>query len=108
MKSLTLADAAEAVRAAVEAAAAGLPPYPEGITFRVSPRAAGARAIDVEVLGVPRSWLYDTRPGAADRPSAAWRALSDALTQIAARHFKADGKASFIDVSAELDTKRGD
>jgi hypothetical protein len=97
-----LAKAAAKIRADVKTAVADgtLPPYPDGVAFRARSRhSAVVRAIDVEVLNVPRSWLFD------GGPSSAWLALSKALTGIAARHFEADGVATRIDVTVDYDTQ---
>jgi hypothetical protein len=102
-----LAQAAAKIRADIKTAAANrtLPDYPEGVTFRVrSRRASLMQAIDIEVLGVPRSWLYESRPGAVNRPSPAWLLLRDALERTAARHFAANGSTSFIDVQVDSET----
>jgi hypothetical protein len=102
-----LAQAAAKIRAGIKAAAANraLPAYPDGVTFRVrSRRASLMQAIDIEVLGVPRSWLYESRPGAVNRPSPAWLLLRDALEQLAGRHFAATGSTSFIGVQVDSGT----
>jgi hypothetical protein len=103
-----LAQAAKAVRADIKAAvtANSLPPHPEGITFRVRcERASLMTAVRVEILNVPRSWLYDDRPGAVNRPSPASLILRSALTRIAARHYHADGQGSFITAEIDLETE---
>lgn len=100
-----LAEAAARIRADVKAAVAAgeLPPYPNGVKFRVrSERASLMTAINIYVVNVPRSWAYDCSPGAINRMSAANLLLREALRTIAERHYTADGSGSFIDVQVRL------
>lgn len=100
-----LAEAAARIRADVKAAVAAgeLPPYPDGVKFRVrSERASLMTAINIYVVNVPRSWAYDCSPGAINRMSAANLLLREALRTIAERHYTADGSGSFIDVQVRL------
>lgn len=95
-----LAQAAKLTRGGIKAAVAGrkLPAYPDGIEFRVRARRASLmQAIDIELLNVPSSWRSD----ASGRPSPAWLELRDALKDIAARYFNADGSVTFIDVQVD-------
>lgn len=103
-----LAKSAASIRAAVKAAvtAKTLPPYPDGITFRVqSRRGAQVNAIDIEALHVPRAWAVPRDKFGISRPSAAWSALEAALTGIAAAHYKADGRGAFLALVIDPDTE---
>lgn len=101
-KMSPLAQAASAVRSDVKAAVADctLPPYPDGITFRVrSERASLMQSVDIDVCNVPCDWLIDKSIG-VNRVSEAWTALPEALQSIAERHWDADGSMTFIGVQA--------
>jgi hypothetical protein len=102
----TLTEAAKAIRADIKAAVKDgtLPPYPEGVTFRVrSVRASLMAAIEITAVGVPRSWAHTGGGLAVSRPSPASLILCDALTRIAARHYRADGQTSFISADFEYE-----
>jgi hypothetical protein len=106
-----LARAAANVRAAIVTAVSDgtLPPYPEGIRFRVrSRRASLMTAVDVEVLGVPVAWAHPRDGGRASRPSREWRDLEAALKEIASRHYKEDGQGRFVSVAVDQETEIGE
>lgn len=102
----SLAEAAARTRADVKAAAESgdLPPHPDGVRFRVrSERGSLMTAIVIYVVNVPREWALDDYPGAVNQLSPAIKLLRDALQAIAARHHKADGSSSFIDVQIRME-----
>lgn len=102
-----LAETRERIRADVRAAvkAGALPPYPDGITFRVG-AVAGVLATEIQIwaCGVPMEWAPPARAAAASGGdpfrvrSRGWLDLEAALLGVVARHYQADGLRSFATV----------
>jgi hypothetical protein len=103
-----LAQAASKVRAGIKAAVAAgeLPPYPEGITFRVrSGRASLMTEVEVYVLGAPEAWCFTRDEWEVRRPSPASRELQAALLEIIGRHYESDGRHRFAGVTIDAETR---
>lgn len=104
-----LARCAAEIRADIKAAVkvGTLPPYPDGITFRVTKQTgAASTAIFIELLNAPRPWLLDNTPGVINRRSPGFALLHEALRQIAARRLDHGGFASAIYVQSDPETEK--